>query len=246
MDQVRALTVRRTEGPILLSGPPGVGKFGFLIDSLASVLPDGCIKTVDGPSGVGAVREAVSECSFLPSGPYRAVVIRDAHLMSGQAQDGLLKSMEEPPDGSVFFVVADDPLYLSDPMLSRFRRTVRWSAIPSDDLASLTSDSFAIRASFGSAADCITATSMLGLRDMYELCTRSDWPSVALRSPIPRVLKDMDAEIPSRRCIANAIRLAGRSSPHGRHLLDMASSILRIPTLNIPMRWTSAAASASM
>jgi hypothetical protein len=166
--------------------------------------------------------------------------------MSGQAQDGLLKSMEEPPDGSVFFVVADDPLYLSDPMLSRFRRTVRWSAIPSDDLASLTSDSFAIRASFGSAADCITATSMLGLRDMYELCTRSDWPSVALRSPIPRVLKDMDAEIPSRRCIANAIRLAGRSSPHGRHLLDMASSILRIPTLNIPMRWTSAAASASM
>jgi len=41
--------------------------------------------------------------------PYRLVIIEDAHLMSGEAQNALLKSLEEPPNGVIFILITDKP-----------------------------------------------------------------------------------------------------------------------------------------
>lgn len=47
---------------------------------------------------------------------YRFIIILDAHLMNDEAQNALLKSLEEPPERVIFF--------LSTPYLSRLRSTI--------------------------------------------------------------------------------------------------------------------------
>ncbi len=39
---------------------------------------------------------------------YRGIIISDAHLMSVEAQNALLKSLEEPPSGVVFFLITNN------------------------------------------------------------------------------------------------------------------------------------------
>lgn len=64
--------------------------------------------------------------------PYRSrnriVIVRDAHLMSGEAENALLKTLEEPPEYAIIILVADDNSLL-ETILSRCQ-SVRFLAIP--------------------------------------------------------------------------------------------------------------------
>ena len=51
--------------------------------------------------------------------PYRFVFIVDADLMNDQAQNALLKSLEEPPEGIIFFVITSDKEKLLPTIQSR-------------------------------------------------------------------------------------------------------------------------------
>lgn len=51
--------------------------------------------------------------------PYRLILIEDAHLMSKEAQNALLKSLEEPPSGVVFILISDKPEILLSTIKSR-------------------------------------------------------------------------------------------------------------------------------
>ena len=51
--------------------------------------------------------------------PYRLILIEDAHLMSKEAQNALLKSLEEPPRGVIFILISDKPEILLPTIKSR-------------------------------------------------------------------------------------------------------------------------------
>jgi DNA polymerase III subunit delta' len=51
--------------------------------------------------------------------PYRLILIEEAHLMSIEAQNALLKSLEEPPEGVIFILVTDKPEILLTTTKSR-------------------------------------------------------------------------------------------------------------------------------
>jgi DNA polymerase-3 subunit delta' len=51
--------------------------------------------------------------------PYRLILIDDAHLMGKEAQNALLKSLEEPPQGVIFILVSDKEEVLLPTIKSR-------------------------------------------------------------------------------------------------------------------------------
>jgi DNA polymerase-3 subunit delta' len=51
--------------------------------------------------------------------PYRIIVISDAHLMNEEAQNALLKNLEEPPEGVVFILTTPYPGLLRETIRSR-------------------------------------------------------------------------------------------------------------------------------
>lgn len=51
--------------------------------------------------------------------PYRLILVEDAHLMSKEAQNALLKSLEEPPRGVIFILISDKPEILLPTIKSR-------------------------------------------------------------------------------------------------------------------------------
>ena len=51
--------------------------------------------------------------------PYRLILVEDAHLMSKEAQNALLKSLEEPPRGVIFILISDKPEILLSTIKSR-------------------------------------------------------------------------------------------------------------------------------
>ena len=50
---------------------------------------------------------------------YRMIIIEEAHLMSREAQNALLKSLEEPPEGIIFVLITHEPEYLLPTIYSR-------------------------------------------------------------------------------------------------------------------------------
>jgi len=108
-------------------------------------------------------------------GRYRVAIIDDAHLMNRQAQNALLKTLEEPPPGRVLILVTSKPFLLLSTVRSRCRRT-RFAALPFEALQHLLIERFGISPeqaaalaamSGGSAARAleIKSTNFLDLRD---------------------------------------------------------------------------------
>ena len=50
---------------------------------------------------------------------YRTILISDAHLMNEEAQNALLKNLEEPPDGVIFILITSYPGLLRETIRSR-------------------------------------------------------------------------------------------------------------------------------
>lgn len=50
---------------------------------------------------------------------YRIILISDAHLMNEEAQNALLKSLEEPPSGVIFILLTSRPYQLRETIISR-------------------------------------------------------------------------------------------------------------------------------
>ncbi len=51
--------------------------------------------------------------------PYRFIIISDAHLMNEEAQNALLKALEEPPEGVIFILITPYPSLLRSTIVSR-------------------------------------------------------------------------------------------------------------------------------
>lgn len=150
----RAVRHRRLPPALLFSGPSGVGKRTLALAAGRALLcdradgdacdacptcarasrglhPDAILVEPDGLSiKIEQVRDAVREIAGRPfEGRARAIVFDEAHLLTEQAQNALLKSLEEPPATSHVFLVTASPQALLPTIRSRCQM-LRFSPLP--------------------------------------------------------------------------------------------------------------------
>jgi DNA polymerase-3 subunit delta' len=148
---------------LLFAGPPGVGKWRVAL-ALAQAMNcpalgagDACgaCRSCDrisrgmhvdvvvlapdeaGSIKVEPVRQALKDCGFRPfEGLRRVVAVRDADALNEQAQNAILKSLEEPPDGTMFVLTSAAPDALLRTVRSRTMR-LAFGRLTTDDLVRL-------------------------------------------------------------------------------------------------------------
>ncbi len=100
--------------------------------------PDFLLEKPDrGMIRIERVRNIRSFFQYAPvEGSFRVCVIDDAHTMNRSAQNGLLKTLEEPPAGRVLILVTSKPALLLPTVRSRCRR-LRFGPIPPGPLQAL-------------------------------------------------------------------------------------------------------------
>lgn len=116
------LTVQQTQAyqatpphALILVGPPGSGKKALAQQMIAGLLAEDVhnhpyvMQLTGGTSGIEDIRllEQFLARKVPGSAPYnRAVVIDGAHNLAHEAQNALLKLLEEPPTGTVFILTS--------------------------------------------------------------------------------------------------------------------------------------------
>ncbi|MEG3435490.1 DNA polymerase III subunit gamma/tau, partial [Pannus brasiliensis CCIBt3594] len=144
-----ALTSERIAPAYLFTGPRGTGKTSsarILAKSLnclssASPTPIPCgqcevcrsiangsaldVIEIDAASntGVDNIREIIERSQFAPvQCRYKVYVIDECHMLSTQAFNALLKTLEEPPDRVIFVLATTDPQRVLPTIISRCQR----------------------------------------------------------------------------------------------------------------------------
>ena len=113
------------------------------------------IHVAPGDSGaikVDAVREVVRQTAFRPfEGRRRAVIVDDADRLVPEAQNALLKTLEEPPPASVFLLVTHRPHLLLPTVRSRCPE-IRFGGLTTDEVTEVLVDECEVAASEARAA----------------------------------------------------------------------------------------------
>lgn len=107
---------------LLFAGTRGTGK-----TSAARILAKelGCedvdILEIDAASkgGVADIRDLTESLRYQASGPNRVIILDEAHSMSREAFNALLKTLEEPSAGTTFILVTTEPHRIPETVLSR-------------------------------------------------------------------------------------------------------------------------------
>ncbi|MHB1013398.1 MAG: DNA polymerase III subunit gamma/tau [Desulfobacteria bacterium] len=145
----RALSNAITSGKIhhayLFSGTRGVGKTTFArilaraLNCEKGPTPTPCltcpscvevgagtdVQEIDGASntGIDDIRSLRENAAYAPSRlRYKVYIIDEVHMLSKQAFNGLLKTLEEPPPRVVFILATTEPNKIPDTILSRVQR----------------------------------------------------------------------------------------------------------------------------
>jgi DNA polymerase-3 subunit delta' len=157
----RAVARESVPPTLLLAGPAGVGKWRLgralaeAVNCLSPVNGDACgtcrscdriarglhvdVLAVEPDEGgrikIDVIREVLGRCGFRPfEGRRRVVLIRDADAMTEEAQNALLKSLEEPPPATLFVLTSATPDALLPTVRSRTMRLVV-GRLGADDIA---------------------------------------------------------------------------------------------------------------
>ena len=80
---------------------------------------------VDGASyrGIDEVREIIEGVKFMPSrSPFKVFIVDEVHMLTREAFNALLKTLEEPPAHVVFVFATTEPHRIPDTVLSRCQR----------------------------------------------------------------------------------------------------------------------------
>lgn len=86
--------------------------------------------------GVGEVREQIAATAYRPyEGRYRVWIIAEAELLTEEAQNALLKTLEEPPASMVMVLVSSSEAALLPTVSSRCR-PVRFTGVALEDVIS--------------------------------------------------------------------------------------------------------------
>lgn len=113
---------------MLFVGHKGTGKTSVArivakhLNKLASVSDSSDIVEMDAASnrGIDEIKSLIKEASFLPmSGKYRVFIIDEAHMITNEAFNALLKTLEEPPASAVFILATTNVEKLPKTIVSR-------------------------------------------------------------------------------------------------------------------------------
>ena len=129
--------LRRTggAGSTLLCGPEGVGRFRLALAAARAILgrTPAAARKVDKmlhpdlhlllpETGIEGVRDVqVRLAHRAAEGPRPVLIARDADRLSPEAQNALLKTLEEPPADAALFLIAQSPAFLPETVVSRCR-----------------------------------------------------------------------------------------------------------------------------
>ena len=127
---------KRPAHAYLFSGPEGVGKklaaqeFARAIGARITIVqrPEDRHETL-----IAQVHEVIRELSYTSSEP-RAVLFDDAHRMSEEAMNALLKTLEEPPERTLLLLVTSVPERLLGTIRSRCQ-VIHFAPLPEGELA---------------------------------------------------------------------------------------------------------------
>lgn len=128
IDQLRSALEKQTLGHALLfSGPRGTGKTTtarIIAKELNTDLHEAALAMnvieIDAASntGVDNVREIIENLRYNTRG-HKVVILDEAHMLSKNAFNALLKTLEEPPPGVTFILVTTEPHKLIATVRSR-------------------------------------------------------------------------------------------------------------------------------
>ncbi|MEN0021384.1 MAG: DNA polymerase III subunit gamma/tau, partial [Planctomycetota bacterium] len=73
--------------------------------------------------GVDDARELIANCVYMPlRGPYKIYIIDEVHMLTREASNALLKTMEEPPEHVKFILCTTEPEKILPTIRSRCQR----------------------------------------------------------------------------------------------------------------------------
>ncbi|WNN94981.1 ASCE ATPase [Microbacterium phage Magritte] len=121
---------------LLFSGPSGVGKT-TAARILASALDAGDVIEVDAASngGVTEVRKLLDTVRYSLGGAYRIIILDEAQAITPQGFLALLKTLEEPPENTIFVLCSTEPYKIPENVKSRLME-FEFKAVTSGDVAS--------------------------------------------------------------------------------------------------------------
>jgi DNA polymerase-3 subunit delta' len=210
----RAIDSGKPPHALLLVGPEGVGKATLALDLAAGLLclaPDpadrpcrdcaACRKVAHGnhpdlhllaPEGagqqirIGQVQQLSADLALLPlEGRFRIAIVEKAHRLNEDAQNALLKTLEEPPAAVVLVLAADDAARLLPTVVSRCAR-VRLGPVAAEELSAILAER-----GVADAARSAALTRLTGGRPGAALALATNSDAVVAQGRLARTLLDL-------------------------------------------------------
>lgn len=145
----RAIETGNITNAYLLTGPEGVGKKMVAEDFAESLLglrlensPDyKCIGVKKGENSIkiDQIRDMIGDMSIKPYGDYKIFIIDDADKMTIQAQNALLKTLEEPSAYGIIILVTRNDQALLDTIRSRCLE-IKFAPLTNRDIRAILSE----------------------------------------------------------------------------------------------------------
>jgi DNA polymerase III subunit delta' len=171
---------------------------------------------------VDQVREAIDRSAYRPfEGRRRLVVVDEADALLPEAQNALLKTLEEPPPGSVFVLITNRPDVLLPTVRSRCQRLRFGPLSPADVADVLIRDHDVAPADAHAAAAAADGSVGLALAGSGE-------DAHEMRDAAARLLQSVATSTDPRRRLDGAKALTGNASDRAdlsRRLLALSSLI---------------------
>jgi replication-associated recombination protein RarA len=139
---------------ILLTGPTGAGK-SYLARIVAAMMMGRDVHKIDASSfivnpegksiGIEVIRQVQRFLQLKTAGTHslrRAVIIEDSELMTLEAQNAILKILEEPPIDTIIVLTSSQPALLRSTVLSRTQQVLLTTATKQDSLSYFTAKGY--------------------------------------------------------------------------------------------------------
>lgn len=125
---LNSMKKNRVSHAYLFEGPSGIGKMMFSMELSKMMLgtdtlendPDLKILKPDGASfKIGQIRDIQLDIIIKPYKNKKIYILEDAHKMTVQAQNALLKTLEEPPEYALIILIVENSSSILDTIKSR-------------------------------------------------------------------------------------------------------------------------------